>query len=215
MPLPNSPLAAAVLDKAEAIAVLLDSRQRAALLPFVGRECSVSQAAKASAELPNTMRSRVKRWQALGLLQETQRVPHQKGSMQLYRASADAYFISHHDTPAVDLFALANDIYTPMIAGFLDSYVRSSQALSDQWGIRFERNGEKWLVQPAKSASDQCRPSDEDAPLALLSQQDIQLSLAQAKAMKQELLGVIQKYANQNVENSQVFSLILGIAQLG
>jgi hypothetical protein len=213
MLLPDSLEGAAVLDAPAAIAVLLDSRQRAALLPFVGRHCSVAEAAALTAALPNTMRYRVKRWQQLGLLTASEQVDAHKGSPRLYRSSADVYFISHHATTAADLLALAHDIYTPMLGDFLSSYVKSSQYLSDQWGVRFERNGQQWLLRPAKSAADQCNPSDDDAPLAFFDQRQIRLSSSQAKAIKRELLGVIQKYTDQGAENSQIYNLILGFTQ--
>jgi hypothetical protein len=209
MPVLHSPVQVAVLKSLEAIEVMLDSRQRAAFLPFLAREVSVSEAAREVSELPNTMLYRVKRWQRLGLLLETRQVPHQKGLMRLYHSSADAFFIPHHASKAEDLLALATGIYTPLIAKFLNAYVQVGQQLSNDWGVRFERQGHDWSVRPVKSADDPCEPTDDDAPPTLL---EVNLSPSQAKAMQRELRAVLEKYANHTSKNTKSYQVMLGLA---
>ena len=208
----HSPVQIAVLNSLEAIEALLDSRQRAAFLPFLAREASVSQAAREVSELPNTMLYRVKRWQRLGLLLETRQVQHQKGLMRLYRSSADAFFIAHHATKAEDLLALASGIYTPLIGKFLEAYVQVGQQLSDDWGVRFERQGNDWSVRPVKSVDDQCEPTDDDAPPTLLDLLELQLSAIEAKSMQRELRVVLEKYAHRSSKNAKSYQVILGLA---
>jgi hypothetical protein len=212
MPVLHSPVEITVLRSLEAIEVMLDSRQRAAFLPFLAREVSVSEAAREVAELPNTMLYRVKRWQRLGLLLETRQVQHQKGWMSLYRSSADAFFVPHSATKAEDLLALATGIYTPLIAKFLSAYVRSGERLSNDWGVRFERQGHDWSVRPIKSADDPCEPTDDDAPPSLLDLLEVQLNAVEAKSMQRELRAVLEKYANRSSKNAKPYQVILGLA---
>jgi hypothetical protein len=212
MPVFHSPVEITVLKSLEAIEVILDSRQRAAFLPFLAREVSVSQAAREVSELPNTMLYRVQRWQRLGLLLETRQVQHQKGWMRLYRSSADAFFVPHSATPAEDLLALATGIYTPLIANFLSAYVQSGERLSNDWGVRFERNGNDWSVRPIKSADDPCVPTDDDAPPSLLDLLEVQLSSVEAKSLQRELRAVLEKYANRTSKNSKSYQVMLGLA---
>ena len=208
----NSPVQVAVLDSLEAIEVMLDSRQRAAFLPFVNREVSVSQAALEVGELPNTMLYRVKRWQRLGLLLETCRVPHAKGSMRLYRSMADAFFIPHSATSSEDLLALAREVHLPIFTDFLASFVRSGEHLSADWGVRFESNGGHWSVRPAKSKDDLCEPADPEGPSSMAEYAQLQLSAAQAKALQLELWAVLERYVAQSSPQGKVYKVFLGLA---
>ncbi len=191
---------------------MLDSRQRAAFLPFLNREVSVSQAALEVSELPNTMLYRVRRWCRLGLLLKTRRVPHSKGSMCLYRSSANAYFIPHSATSAEDLVALARDIHAPLFTDFLQRYVGSGQALSDQWGVRFERQDLHWSVRPSKAVDDACEPTDPEAPPSLMEYVPLKLSVKQAKAMQLELWAVLERYVRQSTPQGKTYTVVLGIA---
>ena len=208
----DSPVPVAVLDSLEAIEVMLDSRQRAAFLPFVNREVSVSQAALEVNELPNTMLYRVKRWQRLGLLLETRSVPHAKGSMRLYRSAADAFFIPHSATSSEDLLALAGEIHLPIFKDFLGSYVRSGEHLSADWGVRFERDGAHWSVRPAKAFDDLCEPADLEAPASMAEYAHIQLDDAQAKALQLELWAVLERYKKQSSSRGKLHKVFLGLA---
>jgi hypothetical protein len=212
MPVFHSPVQITVLKSLEAIEVMLDSRQRTAFLPFLGREVSVSQAAQEVSELPNTMLYRIKRWQRLGLLLETRKIQHQKGWMRLYRSSADAFFVPHSATKAEDLLALAIGIYTPLIANFLNAYVKSGERLSSDWGVRFERSGNDWSVRPIKSADDQCEPTDDDAPPSLLDLLEVQLSAKDAKSLQRELRALVEKYVHRNNKNAKPYQVMIGLA---
>ena len=212
MPHLRSPVARAVLASPEAIAVLLDARQRAALRPFVGSECSVSQAARDTGERANTMLSRVRRWQRLGLMVETRRVPHRRGSLALYRASADSYFISYASTPAADLLALAAEVYQPHLQGVLEAYVRSGEQLSSEWGVCFERQGRDWTARPVIAAEAVCEPTDDAAPPSLLEFREVVLSAAEAKRMQQELMAVVARYQGEQTPGGRRFRLMVGLA---
>ncbi len=206
----NSPVQTLVIDSLDAISVLLDSRQRKAFLPFVNQEMSVSQAALEAGELPNTMLARVKRWQKLGLLLQTRQVPHSKGKMFLYTASANAFFVPHTATSAADLLELAQQLYAPMLLDFLESYVQAGQRLSGLWGVRFQRLQSQWLVRPAKSEFDQCEPTDADAPVAFVEYTKLNLSESQARVLQQELLGVLGKY-KQLESGGKTYQVLLGL----
>jgi hypothetical protein len=208
----NSPVDIIVLDSLETVGVLLDSRQRTAFLPFLGREVSVSEAALEVSELPNTMLYRVKRWLRLGLLKATRVVPHKKGAKQLYRASASAFFVPHKVTSAADLQALAGGIYEPMLTDFLIAYVKVGEQLSDSWGVRFERRGNQWSVRPAKSEQDLCQLGDVDTPASFLEFDELRLNAVQAKDMQLELLAVLEKFKAQSVPQGKVVQVILGLA---
>jgi hypothetical protein len=176
-----SPVQTAVLDSSKAIAVLLDSRQRFALLPFVGQACSVSTAAQMVGESANTMLYRVRRWCQLGLLLEVGITTHRKGQMRLYQTRADAFFVPHHATRSEDLLALGQSVYVPVFAEFLEQYAKTGEQLSPTWGIRFEKADQAWAIRPVKSQTDQCQPTDAGLPPALLDIAHVQLEKYQAR----------------------------------
>ncbi len=207
-----SPVELAVLNSLEAIDVLFDSRQRSAFLPFLHREISVSQAALEVGELPNTMLYRVKRWQRLGLLLETQSVPVAKGSMRLYGSTAQAYFVPYTATSAEDLVALANNVYTPIFTDFLRAYVQAGENLSRDWGVLFTVQEKQWSVRPVKSAEDFCLPADATSPPTMLEYTQVQLSSAEAKAMQLELLAVAAKYARRSNRKGKLYKVLLGMS---
>lgn len=212
MPQVQSPVASAVLDSPAAIAVLLDGRQRAAFRPFVGRERSVSQAAHEAGETLNTTLSRVKRWQRLGLLSETRRVAHRRGSMALYRSSAEAYFIPYASTPAAELLALAEEVYLPQMQSLLKAFVRSGEQLSGEWGVRFEGRGAEWSARPVTSAVYVCEPTDDEAPPSLLEWSELSLTAEDAKALQRDLMAVLIRYQAKETPHAPRHALMLGLA---
>jgi hypothetical protein len=212
MDMPYSPHQTIVIKTVEAISILFDSRQRKALLPFINCENSISKAAQTVQELPNTMLYRVKRWEKLGLLQNTRSIPSQKGSIRLFGSSAKAFFVPYSATTAEDLITLAKDTYTPIFTDFLQAYVHFGENLSPTWGIHFSRQNDQWLIRPVKSVHDECLPEDTDSPATMLSHQQLQLDSSAAKAMQLELLSVVNKYSQQNSSKGKTYQVLLGIA---
>lgn len=208
----RSPVQPFVLEHPDAIAVMFDSRQREALLPFLGRDIAVSQAAAEIQELPNTMLYRVRRWKRLGLLRESARVPHRKGFMQLYRSSADAYFIPFRATNAEDLRAFASGVYIPAFEAFLQAYVLQGQTLTGDWGVRFARQDQHWQVIPTRSADYECEPTDDDSPAALLDLYRLQLGETRAKDLQRELRRLLERYAAQQTPQGRTYQVIVGLA---
>jgi hypothetical protein len=210
----NSLVEITVLDSANSIAVLLDSRQRHALLPFVGQACAVSVAAQLVGESANTMLYRVRRWKKLGLLLEVGSQAHSKGQMRLYRTPADAFFVPHHATSSEDLLALGQSVYAPVFAEFLGQYAKTGEQLAPTWGIRFEKTDQTWAMRPVKSATDTCQPTDAGLPPALLDIAQVQLSAAHAKALQLEMRRVLEKYQALSSKRGNVFQVILGLAAM-
>jgi hypothetical protein len=132
--------------------------------------------------------------------------------MQLYRSSADAFFVPFRATNAEDLLAFAADVYTPVFETFMKAYVFQGQNLTGDWGIRFSRQDQHWQVLPTRSADDECDPTADDSPAALLDLYQLQLDPTRAKAMQRELRGVLERYAAQQTEGEKPYRLIVGMA---
>lgn len=196
-------------DEAQA-AVLLDARQRRGFLSFVGRERTVSGAARDAGETPNTMLRRVQRWQTLGLLRVTRVERHARGTRLVYRAVADAFFLPHRVTRHEDMLALVEAVHAPAMTRLRQAYARTGETLGGEWGVQFEvRDGQFDLI-PARGAGYRCAPGDEDAPVALLQTATLHLEERAARAMQVELAALIEKYRGQ--QGPRAFQVMVGVA---
>jgi hypothetical protein len=207
----NSPLEMAVIDSKKAVEVLLDSRQREALLPFVGNRLSVSQAAAQIGESANTMLYRVRRWRRLGLLLEVGSRPHKTRAVRLYSASAAAFFVPYRATNAESLGKAAQQLYVPMFVQLIEQYAKAGEALSEHWGIRFENVGGVWSMRPEKSVVQSHLSSNAVSPVALLRVVSLRLDSQQAKALQNEMLALLQRYHHE--DSGKEYRVVLAMAE--
>jgi hypothetical protein len=207
----NSPLEMAVINSRQAVEVLLDSRQREALLPFVGNRLSVSQAAAQTGESANTMLYRVRRWQRLGLLLEVGSTRHKTRTVRLYSASAQAFFVPYRATNAESLGKAAQQVYVPMFAQLIEQYAKAGEQMSEHWGIRFENVGGVWSMRPQKSGLDSSPASNAASPVALLKVVRLRLGNQQAKALHNEMSVLLQKY--QHEDAGKEYQIVLAMAE--
>ena len=93
-----------------AAAFLLDANHRRFLDPFLGRECTVAQAARDLTEDVNVVLYRVRRMVAIGLLRVV-RIQQRRGrAVKVYTSVAERLFVPYAATPALNLLdALRRD----------------------------------------------------------------------------------------------------------
>lgn len=207
----HSPLETLVLDSQKAIEVYLDSRQRNALLPFVGRAISISQAAAEQNESANTLLYRVRRWLRLGLIVQAGTQTHAKGCMKLYTCPAQSFFVPFALTTNEDVMAFGQGIYIPIFLDFLLQYAKTGQKLPAGWGFYFAATQEGWQMRPIKSVTDECEPTDDGFPAALLDVVKLKLSPEHAKTLQQDLRAVWQKYQAMHQDSGSEYQVIVGI----
>ena len=94
-----------VVEDRRAADILTNPRTLRGLEPFLGRDCTVSQAAEETGEKPNTVLSRVRRFLDLGLLKISGERPRGGRAIKLYRSAADLFFIPYEATSAETLEA--------------------------------------------------------------------------------------------------------------
>lgn len=192
--------------------ILTDPAELRRLEPFLGREASVSEAARLTGEKPNTVLSRVRRYVRLGLLEQTRSVPRQGRPIRLYRTKADVFFIPFDTTSAESLEAglAERDLYWERM--LRRNVVRARQQQVGSWGTRIYRDERGTLqIQMAVSPESNYTNLQADGPAVLSAWRDsVFLDFEAAKELQRELFTLLLKY--QRLGGSQRYIVRLGLA---
>jgi hypothetical protein len=147
-----------------AIARLLDVRRLAFLTPFLGRECSVSQAASEVGASVARMAYQTARLVEVGLIRETRSVPRAGRAIRYYRSCADEFVISLGDVGDGDLEQHLLDAEEPMRRDLARSHVAafgSAGVPADQlvWRVRRTPDGAADISPVVLDGGEASRPS--------------------------------------------------------
>ena len=129
-----------VVQDRRAADVLTNPHTLRQLEPFLGRDCTVSQAAEETGEKPNTVLSRVKRFLDLGLLKISGEKPRGGRAVKLYRSAADLFFIPYEATSAETLEAAMAERDAYWEALLRRGVVRARAQAVGAWGTRVYRD---------------------------------------------------------------------------
>jgi hypothetical protein len=192
--------------------LLIDPERLRHLAPFLGRERSVSEAARESGARPNTALRRVQRLLDLGLLEVARELPRGGRPVKLYRSVAEIFFVPFDATSADTLeTALAErDAYWE---GLLRRHVVSARSEQlGSWGTRIYRDQRGRLqVQTALDAHRNTTSLDEGDPAILSAWRDrVYLDYPDAKALQRELFELLLRY--QRKGGSQRYVVRAGMA---
>jgi predicted transcriptional regulator len=211
---PDSPPRASVrvISDQRLADILTDPQSLRRLDPFLGRESSVSDAARLTGEKPNTVLSRVRRFERLGLLEHTRSVPRRGRPIRLYRTTADAFFIPFDTTSAESLESglAERDLYWEQM--LRRNVVRARQQQVGSWGTRIYRDARGTLqIQMAVSPERNYTNLEAGGPAVLSAWRDsVFLDFADAKELQRELFALLLKY--QRLGGSQRYIVRLGLA---
>ncbi|HEX7022819.1 MAG TPA: hypothetical protein VF171_08165 [Trueperaceae bacterium] len=182
------------------------------LEPFLGRERTVSQAAQETGDKPNTVLSRVRRFQDAGLLEVAGVQPRKGRAIKLYRTTADIFFVPYEATTAETLeSALAErDAYWEEL--LRHNVVRARTGDVGSWGTRIYRDARGRLqVQSALTPDTNYTMLDPGRPAALSAWRDsVYLDYDDAKALQREMFALLKRY--QKKQGAQRYILRLGMA---
>jgi predicted AAA+ superfamily ATPase len=209
----DSPSVLQVLDR-EAADALTNPNTLKHLAPFLGKACSVSQAARETSSKPNTVLKRVQVFLDLGLLEVVEVVARHGRGIKLYRTTADSYFIPFHITSAETLeSALAEkDAYWERL--LRKNVVRTRLEAVGTWGTRIYRDARDRLqVQMAVTPDKNATTLDPGGPAVVSAWRDsLYLDFDEAKLLQRELFELIKRY--QRKRGAQRYVLRLGLAPL-
>lgn len=195
-----------------AAALLMDPTALRQLAPFLGRSRTVSEAARETGELPNTVLKRARRFLRLGLLVVAEERPRRGRAVKLYRTPADLFFVPFEATAADSLeAALAErDAYWERL--LRRNVVRARREALGTWGTRVYRDVRGRLqVQTAITPEADATTLDADAPAALSSWRDsVTLDFHDAKALQREMYDLLLRYEQK--QGAQRYIVRLGLA---
>jgi len=144
------------VEEAEAVAFLLDLKTLRYLLPFLGRQHTVSEVAPQVGLSSNSLLYRVHILRTLELLEVARLEPRQGRPVKVYRSTADSFFIpfsaTDAETPA-DLFVAWEAPWGRLLAESMVRAVLGPVVQPDApWGIQIYREGEEPEGIPASSS---------------------------------------------------------------
>lgn len=182
------------------------------LVPFLGRDCTIAQAAAETGSLPNTVLKRVRRFMELGLLQVVREEPRHGRSRKVYRSTADLFFVPFEATTADSLESMlaARDAYWERL--LRQNVVRTRMEALGPWGTRIYRDVRGRLqVHTAVTPEANATTLDADMPAVLSSWRDsVHLDFEDAKALQRELFALLLRY--QQKSGAQRYIMRLGLA---
>ena len=202
-----------IVQNEKAAQLLVDLEQVNLVLPFMGRERRIGEVAEALGMAVDAMTYRVKRFMKLGILEETRKEPRKGRAISYYRA-APAFFVPLKVIPNRTTEDLLMEADAAMRKQVVESMTRALyEAVSFQdWGmlVQADPNGKAQLglVPPSHDWGFEKLLSP-DAPALLSSWLPLRLEFEDAKALQQELFGLIEAYAQKQGPNAYLLGLAL------
>lgn len=182
------------------------------LEPFLGREATVSEAARDSGDKPNTVLARLRRFTKLGLVAVVREQKRAGRAIKVYRSTADVFFVPFEATRAETLEALMaeRDGYYERL--LRRGVVRARSESVGSWGTRVYRDARGRLqLQMALTPGENLTLLDPGQPAVLSAWRDsVYLDYPDAKALQRELFALLERY--QQKEGAQRYIVRLGLA---
>ena len=182
--------------------------------PFLGRDVTVTEAAAATNERPNTVLKRVQRFVRLGLLEVAREVPRAGRATKRYRTTAEAFFVPFEATSAESFEAALAEREAYWETTLRTAVVRARQEAFPSWGTRIYRDERGRLqIQMAITPDRNTDPLAPESPPALSAWRDqVHLDYADAKALQRELFELLLRY--QAKGGAQRYIVHVGLAPL-
>ncbi len=184
-----------LVDTLETASVLADPQAMEVLTPFLGRSCTVGQAAKGLGARIDTMMYRVERLLAVGLIRREEGLSPR--SRKVYRAVEDRFVIPFETTRFETLVDLMVRYNAEPHQRFARALVTSMRGEQGGWMVRIHRDDGGWTVDAAPQGQLDWQMTAmlaQDAPATWYTGQGLHLTREQAKALQQELWTVWQRY---------------------
>ena len=203
-----------IVSDAEAADLLVNPYTLRQLAPFLGRECTVTQAAQETQEKPNTVLSRVRRFVKLDLLKIVREERRAGRAVKVYRSTADIFFIPFEATTAESLEALLQERDAYWETLLRRGVVRARTEDVGTWGTRVYRDmAGRLQVQTAVTPSQNYTLLDPERPAVLSTWRDsVYLDFEDAKTLQREMFALLKRYHQK--AGAQRYIVRLGMAPL-
>jgi hypothetical protein len=192
--------------------VLLDPQESVFYTPFLGQDCTVSEAAQLSGASVNTAYARVRRLLKLGLLRVNGEQRRAGRAVKMYRMVAERFFVPYevtvHESYAALLLAYCD---LPSAHALSRNVARTRAQIAPQYGLELFRTEGALDIRPATAPGVWADADPHDGPaLFNLAAGDLMLNHTEAKALQRELTEIWQRYRYKDAGGRQCYLLRLG-----
>ena len=197
-----------------AATLLMNPKTRRLLTPFVGAEKSIKEA---SQELDIKVASYypyVKKFEENGLLEVGQTLPRAGKAVKLYRSVADEFFVPHTAAPVMAYYEKLESTNQKILWQAILKSVMENTAEASTWGMRIYKHPDIGLsAMGAWSMGEPWDLTENAGPIFLPYWRNLSLSRERAQAMQKELLGVLERYT-QEQDGPDAYFLRIAMAPL-
>lgn len=167
------------------------------LAPFLGREATMSQAARELGVSVSRLHYQVRRLREGGLLRVSRVERRGKRELRVYRAVADRLFIPFERMPSESVEVALAGADQPWLTLFLRSLARVWRENPGEWGMRLERTATGHVRASVVPHPDSEAGLEEEALPAVFVGgwvTDLHLDFEDARALRRELGEVLERY---------------------
>jgi hypothetical protein len=185
------------------------------LLPFIGQECSLAEAAEQLQVATSTMQYRIQTFLESGVLKLSSIKRRPGRPVKYYRSSRDTLFISFQTSASNTLEDFVKSWHQPWNEYFLQNVCKTLDQQHPDWGIRVYRkpNGEL-VILPAYNPHSDYDPLSEDEPALLLGwHPKLYLEPDEAKNLQRELSELLHRYEQKGGSQRYILRLALSPVQ--
>ena len=199
---------------AEAADYLSNPLKAVFIYPFIGRARSASEVAAEQGVKLNAMAYRIERLQKLGLLRRAGHHRQNGRAVNLYRATADAFFVPLSSTSLENLESMIDQWSQSLQPMYLHALARTLSDRNRHWGVRISREADnRLLIAPATGEDAFYNYFEPDAPAIIEGWfSDLRLDDEDAKALQGELLMLYLKYLGR--EGKRRYLLRVGMTPM-
>jgi len=203
----------------DAARTLIDATKRHFIEPFIGRECSLSQAAEELGIKLTAMLYQVERLTSLGLLRQVGVRSRRGRPIKLYSASAERFFVPFHATTETSMTSFLSVFERDAQSFFLHNLAEAALQGSAEWGVRVYRQDAGVVRVETVPSSLRERALDDiffnPQFIALWAGwQHLELNFGTAKALQHDLKAVWERYEAMQTPGEQAYLVRWGLTPI-
>lgn len=210
------------VENSDVARVLTDPKARRFLLPFIGRERTVSQVAAELKVDVSSVLYRVRQFVRLGLVEEVRAEPRRGRPIRHYRSVTDGFFVPFRLTSLTTQVSLSPHTFSQFQKRLNESIGQAWLAATDErqpLGIHVFLNAEGSITYNVVPDPEDEQPNrffdqllDPDAPAVWDTWGNIRLAREDAKALQMDIATILKRYRPKEKEEEQEYILRLAMA---
>lgn len=210
------------VEEPEAARIVTDPAARRFLLPFIGRDRTVSNVAAELEVDTSSMLYRVRQFIRLGLIKEVRVEPRQGRPIRYYRSVADGFFVPFQVTSLTTQASLSPYAFSQLQRRLNESIGQAWLAACGEHqtlGIHVFRNAEGNITHNIVPDPEDDQPNrffdqllEPGAPAVWDTWGNLKLEHEDAKALQMEIATILKRYWPKEKEEGQEYILRLAIA---